>query len=438
MTSQNVSAAQPEKRIASKAAPGAATGNFDKEPAKHGLEWERVGILAGVIFLLFFYTRSCPFPAGTFWDLASARDFDLGFGWIVMPETLALWIVQSSASVIGLKVAFHLGFFFLCAVLTVWIFKGPEVLPGLIILGIFTFALQPLLSFRWIFQLIFIAGILSMFHGTFLRNSFGYTLIPVTAAAAGMGLESWLMVGIIAIYCLTRQEYRLSLILCALIGMLFFPEGAAASITTGFPLSTRFPHPEDVRSLQVIAGLLLVPNLIAMSLIQREDLPLLICYAILGVLSLIAPTYLPAFILVGVMLLLKVFNDISPLTLNVRLTGVLLLGIFVYLFLFMGPGGFRLNSVVRGDSGLALEPFLSFQTSKKLIPAYELGELMWKGIINPTPTDLSLINPGKTVPIVLESGAYHIEFPANTVSEVPVQASPDEPIYIPPLDNEGQ
>lgn len=379
-------------------------------------DWERVIVVAAAIFVLFFYTRACPFPAGTFWDLASARDFDLSPGWVMAPETIALWIAQSSASMLGLKAVYHLVFFFLSCIVGAWVFRSREILPGLLVLAIFTFGLQSALSLRWILQLLFMAGTIAMFEGDFLKGSFGWVLVPVTAAATAMGLNSWLLVALVASYAFVRWEFRLSLVLCALFGLLFFPEGAAGAFSNIFPLASHFPNPEEVTTQTWLAVMFLIPNLLALPLIEEEDLPLLIFYAGIGIFSLVAPAYLPAFILVGVVSLLKVLGDIEPLSLNVRLLGLILIGILVHVMLFLGPTGFRLNPAVQGEAGPALEPLVSTQIERKTIPAHELGELMWKGLVNPSLKELETIRPTTIVPLMLVGNVYQIDLQALNAS----------------------
>lgn len=75
------------------------------------IEWNRIAALVATIAVLFFFTRSAPFPASTYWDLALARDFDLQIGWVMLPETLALSIADSTASLLGLKAVYHIAFF---------------------------------------------------------------------------------------------------------------------------------------------------------------------------------------------------------------------------------------------------------------------------------------------------------------------------------------
>ncbi len=366
------------------------------------MDWERIAILGATLVILFFYTRASPFPAGTYWDLLFARDFDLNIGWALLPEALSYTIVQTSASLIGLKTVYHIAYFLLCAIVAVWVFKGKEILPGIVVLGIFAFGLQPILTLRWTLQLLFLAGLISMFDGPYLKDVFGVALIPVTAAASALGLNSWLLLALIVIHVLVNDEFRLSLILCGLMGILFFPEGAASSVAHA-PLSTLFQRPEDAKMLTLLGGIFLVPNLLALPRMGEEDLPTLIFYALTGILSLVDPSFIPCFILVGTYLIFLNLADIEPLSAGTRLVGILLLAVVLHVSLFLNPIGFSLNPTVRGELGPQLAALMTTNYEQRRIDVHEMGELAWKGLVEIDADDLPTLLAHRSWPITIQN-----------------------------------
>jgi len=379
---------QPEPdRIPAGLQAEAAVGTLEESP----WDWERIAALLATLAVLFFYTRSCPFASGTYWDLLFAREFDLNIGWAVLPESIAFAFAQSAASLAGLKTLCHGLFFLLSCLLLVWIYRGREILPGLIVLGIFAFAMQPLLGLRALLQLIFTVGLLAILDGEWLREKFGVALIPITAAASALGLNSWVLVALVTCYALVRPGFRLTLILSALIGILCFPEGAASAVSNQIPLSMRYPHPEDQLLLSLLAGIFLVPNLIALSRIDEENFPMVIFYAFTGFLALVNFGGMPLFIVTGVVLLLKALSEIEPLGLNTRLAGTVILVILVHLFLFLNPSGFGINPTVRGELGTDVDALLQGRIRSRVVTTHDLGELMWKGLLHLTPDDITAL-----------------------------------------------
>ncbi|NLI78307.1 MAG: hypothetical protein GX442_17960 [Candidatus Riflebacteria bacterium] len=366
------------------------------------MDWERIAILGATLVILFFYTRASPFPAGTYWDLLFARDFDLNIGWALLPEALSYTIVQTSASLIGLKTVYHIAYFLLCAIVAVWAFKGKEILPGIVVLGIFAFGLQPILTLRWTLQLLFLAGLISMFDGPYLKDVFGVALIPVTAAASALGLNSWLLLALIVVHVLVNDEFRLSLILCGLMGILFFPEGAASSVAHA-PLSTLFQRPDDAKMLTLLGGIFLVPNLLALPRMGEEDLPSLIFYALTGILSLVDPSFIPCFILVGTFLIFLNLADIEPLSTGTRLVGILLLAVVLHVSLFLNPIGFSLNPTVRGELGSQLATLMTTNYEQRRIDVHEMGELAWKGLVQIDADDLPTLLAHRSWPITIQN-----------------------------------
>lgn len=401
-------ATEPAEATARAAVPMMFPVAADESDEAPPWDWERIFALLATMTVLFFYTRSCPFSSGTYWDLLFAREFDLNINWALLPETIALGIAQSAASLAGLKTLCHLLFFTLGSLLLNWIFRGREILPGLIVLGIFSFAMQPLLGLRALLQLIFTVGLLALLDSDVLKEKFGVMLIPITAAASALGLNSWVLVALVTSYALFRSEYRLTLILSALVGILCFPEGAASAVSGDMPLSTLFPNPDDQQLMSLIAGIFLVPNLMALSRIDEENFPMVIFYAFTGLLALAHPGGMPLFVVTGVVLLLKALGDIEPLSLNTRLAGTVILVVLIHLFLFLNPSGFAINPTVRGELGSEVEAILQGRIKSRAVTAHDLGELMWKGLLRMKPDDITALPHIPRLRIVEQNGALEL------------------------------
>ena len=319
-----------------------ATGT-EKLESGHQIEWNRIAALVATVAVLFFFTRSAPFPSTTFWELTLARDFDLEVGWVIMPETLSLAVANSSVSLLGLKAIYHISYFFLCCILCLWVFKAREIFPGVMALAIFALSMQSFLSLRMIFQLIFIVSLLTMLSNNRLKNNFGILLIPVTAAASALSLNGWLLVALVACHAFINEDYNLTLVLCALTGLLFFPEGAALSVDPDSVLSWNLASAADINALHMLAGIYLLVNILNLGRLTHEDLPDLVFYAITGFMALFSAANLPIFIAVGVIICFKSFANAKPMPLAWHLIGIVILTAVIHLFLFVNPFGFKLN-----------------------------------------------------------------------------------------------
>ncbi len=374
-------------------------------------EWERILALVATVLVLFFYTRSCPFPAGTYWDLVSARDFDINLGWTVMPEYLAYLVSQSSASLTGLKAIYHIVFFLLLGMMTVWVFRSREILPGLLLLAIFAFGMQPLLTLRQLLQLLFLAGFFTAFSGSFLKNAFGILIVPALAAAGAVGLNTWMLLVFVTCHALFRRGFQWTLVLCGLMGLLIFPESTTNAYTGLMPMASRFIFAEDQYLLWLLGGIFVVPNLLALPLIDEESFPTMIFYSLVTIASLLDPGYGPAFVLTGFFLLSRALHDMMPLSPNVRIVGVVLLAILVHLFLLYSPLGFKINTGIRLELGSELEPVLSGREATMKVRTSQLGELAWKGMLNLKLEDLALIQRLPHVIVKSRSGNFELEIP---------------------------
>ncbi len=392
------------------------------------IEWNRVAALAATVAVLFFFTRAAPFPATTYWELMLARDFDLSLGSVFLPETIALDIVNSSASLLGLKAVYHIVYFLLGCVLCIWVFRNREILPGLLVLAIFSLSMQSFLSFRMLLQLIFVLGLLTILDQDRLKGHFGIVLIPITAAASALTLNSWLMLVLIACHAIFNKNYSLSLIVCGLLGVLFFPEGAAEAVNPGSVLAWQFLPPADQKIMYLLAGIFLLINLITMGHLSYEDLPDLVFYAIAGLIALINPGSLPVFIMMGVIMVLKSVSDLEPMPLNMHLAGIVVLTAIIHLFLFVNPFGLKLNPTIRGQLGKNLSPILDGYTNEQELFNHELGEIAWKGMISLDVQDLEAISSFRNWRLIrLDNGEFEIHPKVAQLAEsVPEVTAPDQ------------
>lgn len=352
-----------------------------KNSVREPIELNRIATIIATVVVLFFFTRSTPFPANTYWELAIARDFDLSAGWVMFPETIALYIEESAASLLGLKALFHVIYFILCSLICVWIFKNREPLPGLIGLSVFAFTMQGFLDLRMLLTSIFVLGLLALLDGNRMKGNFGILLIPIIAAASGLGLNTLLLVMLIICHAVCNKQYNLSLILCAVIGGLFFPEGMEASVSTDSIFNLNFLPKSDMEILYLLSGIFLLVNLISLGRLKKHDLPNLIFYVLTGIASLIYPTTIPIFILMGLFILIKLYSDQKPLQMGHHMFGLLIITAMVYLYLFLNPYGIKLNSGVKGMLGKELAPIMDGYIHEMPINKHDLGELAWKGMI---------------------------------------------------------
>ena len=358
-------------------------GFLKKKPSKESLEWNRLTTIVATIVVLLLFTRSAPFPATTYWELTIARDFiDTSSLSIVLPETLALKIADSSVSLLGLKAIYHVLYFIICSLFCIWIFKCKEPLPGLIGLSVFAFTMQSFLNFRMLITLNFALLLLLLLDNNQFKNKYGLALIPIFAAISGLGLNTLLFITIIICYAFCNTNYKLSIILCALIGGLIFPEGLVIALDTDSLLNWNFMPKSDLEILYVLSGIFLLFNLISLVRATPQDIPCLICYTLTGFFALIWPTTTPVFVMFGIFVLIKLYSDLNPLPLNYQLLGLLGITAMVYLYLFVNPFGIKLNPNIKKQLNTELYPIMEGYKDNIPIEKYNIGELVWKGFIH--------------------------------------------------------
>ncbi len=371
-------------------------------------DWDRIVAITATVFLLFFYTRSCPFYAGTYWDLLTARDFIQGSPWILSPEKITFLIAQSSISLFGLKAIFHTIFFVICGLLSLLIFRGEEVLPGICVLGIFAFGLQPLIGLRQMLVMLFFTVVIILFDTGKFRNAWGIELAPLAAISAVLGLPTWLLFVYVFFHVALRKNYSISLLFFVFLGTLLFFDNSLGALLGTFSLGENFPHPENVQLLSLLAGIFLIPNILTLPLVEYRQVPNLLFFTVCGFASLIFPGFTPLFILTGTIILLRSLSTIKPLSLNITIIVVIFLIIFIHLFLLLSPSGFRLNPTVRGQLGENLNSLLAGKVRSQPIRPCEIGEVSWKGLLTLVDEDILGLHRYPRLWLVENSGKFSI------------------------------
>lgn len=352
------------------------------KPSKESLEWNKITTIVATIVVLLLFTRSAPFPATTYWELTIARDYiDTSILGIIFPETLTLKIADSSLSLLGLKAIYHILYFVHCSLLCIWIFKNKEPLPGLIGLSVFAFTMQSFLNLRMLITLNFVICLLLLLDKNQLKNRIGLILIPIFAAASGLGLNTLILLSLIFCHAFCNPKYKLSLIVCALIGGLIFPEGFISALDTDSLLNWNFMPKSEMEILYVLSGIFLLLNLISLVRTVPQDIPYLIYYALTGFFALIWPTTTPVFVLMGLFILIRLYSDLKPLGLNFQMLGLLTITAMVYLYLFVNPFGIKLNPNIKKQLSTELYPIMEGYKDNIPIEKFNIGELVWKGFI---------------------------------------------------------
>jgi len=299
-------------------------------------------------------------------------------------------------------------------------------MPGVLLLAVFSLSMQSFLSLRMLLQLIFIAGTLTILDNNRLKNNFGVILIPITAAASGLSLNSWLLVVMVACHAFYNDKYSPTLVLCALTGLLFFPEGAATAVDRTSVLAWQFLPDADTKIMYLLSGIFLLINLVSLHRLGHEDMPHLFFYAITGFMAVINPASVPIFILMGLTMLLKCFSEVEPLPLNYHLAGIITLTAIIHVFLFVNPFGFKLNPAVRGQLGKDLSPLLEGYVSEQTVYNHEIGELVWKGLVSLEHEDL---------PVIASKRDWKIVRLGNGEFELKMQQQAFDKVYAPKLPN---
>ena len=376
---------------------------------KETIEWNKLTTIIATIVVLFFFTRSAPFPSTTFWELTIARDFSFDTN-VLYPETIALKVEDSSLSLLGLKAIYHVIYFIICSLFCIWIFRNKEPLPGLVTLSIFAFSMQVFLNLRMLLTILFIMCMLFLLDQRLMQNKFGFVFIPIMAAASGLGLNTPLLISLIASYCIFNKNYRFSLVFCALLGGFFFPEGFVSFLKTDSIFNWNFIPESELRILYVLSGLFLLFNLVSLPRMSSQDFPLLVFYAITGFFSLLQPTTIPVFITFGLFFFIKLYSDLNPLPLIFQMLGLLLITTMVYLYLFINPFGIKLNPSVKNQLGKELAPLEDGFYDRLEIEKYNLGELIWKPIITCDQDKIkNLLKKDKLILTRTPGGEYRIK-----------------------------
>ncbi len=380
-------------------------GFAQAKPSKE-LEWNKIATIIATIVVLLFFTRSAPFPSSTYWELTIARDFiDSSSPLILFPETIALAISNSSISLIGLKAIYHIIYFILCSAFCLWIFKTKEPLPGLVGLSIFSFTMQSFLNLRMLLTLTLLIILLLLLDKKIIQNKFGLILIPIFAAASGLGLNTNILISLVLCYILCNPNFKISLILCSLLGGLIFTDGFVASLNYDSIVNWSFMPKTEMEILYVLSGIFLLINIVSIVRISSSDLPIVIFYAITGFFALMQPNTISIFVTMGLFVFIKLYSDQKPLSLNFQMLGLLIITAMVYLYLFINPFGIKLNPNIRSQLTPELSTLMDGYTDNIQIDKYNLGELAWKNIIRYEPSKIRSIFQNSKELLLVRRGA---------------------------------
>ena len=344
--------------------------------------WNRIATIIATIAMFFLFTRSAPFPAGTFWELSIARDFYKSIDGVFLPEVCALSIIEFSSSFFALKAIYHILFFLICSGLSIFVFRGKELTQGLVTLCVFALFMQAAFPLRQ--MLLILSVLISVFtlESKIKELYKGIILIFPTAVLTAMGLNSWIIFLFVLCYVIVDyKKYKPMLLFFVAAGIVLFPKGIEMCFDSSNLLNRCYFIKNDKNLLCVFACLFFLVNLIFIRRLVKYELEKLIFYFLIGVLSCFYFNYMPIFLFVGLMLLIKCFTKSEPLGLNVQLSGVMILTVIVHFYLFFHPIGLKLNPTVNKHIGKNLTPILDGYVSSLILENSDIGELVWKNII---------------------------------------------------------
>ncbi len=344
----------------------------------------RVLVLMALMFVITLFTRAAPFGPGLYWDLLAARDFSFGQA-LLAPERLMLWFQHSRVGLVGLQSLTHLVFMAIMIMLLARAGQAEEPLPGLVMTTMLGLGMVHLFDLRALLSALVMLMVLSVLRGTVLRDAVGGTLVIPFAIASLAGLQPLLLLLPVVTTVFLREGFRGSLIVCALGGTLLNPDMLLDLLKPqATPLSVRFALDSDLRAQTLLAGILLMPNLLALPAVCRRQLPLWFTYLVAGLLCLSDAVYLPQLIVIGAFLLLDHFEMQAVLTAWQRLFGVLLLACVLHLYLYLNPPvvvvpTLMAPSVEQVEGGLA-GPAPATTTVYLTTPAFSLNIRVREGI----------------------------------------------------------
>lgn len=398
--------------------------------AEAGAWWFSPGVclLIGLVVVIAVFTRTAPFAPGLFWDLLGARDLTHRLA-LLAPERLALWLEHSRAGLLGLRCLNHLLFLALMIVLLARASQAEEPLPGVIVVVLLGLGLVHLLDLRGLISALCMLLVLSPLRGNGLRDAVGGALVIPFAVASLAGLHPLLLLLPVVTTVFIREGFRGSLILCALGGMALNPDTFTGLLQlTPPPLAVRFAPAGDVQAMTLLAGILLLPNLLALPGISQRQLPMWFTYLVTGFLCLADPAFLPQLIVIGAFLLIEHLQAVSPMSASSRVVATVVLTVVLHCYLYLNPPGFSLNTGVRADIGAeALERLHLGEEIR--IEARQAGELAWK---------YPLLSIDPELVALWREQRRHLLVRMRTADDVMLQPEPDAPavgagVAIPPI-----
>lgn len=348
------------------------------------INWNRFLTIFAVIAVLFLFTRSAPLPAGTFWELVVAKDFAANNDtFVLLPELLALKLVNPQTDLLGLKALHHILFFLICSGLAFYVFKGKEKTLGLLVLCVFALFTQTTFHIRDLFLSFYLLSFFIIIDSKISVKIKGFILTAITALCSLMGLEGWILIIIAFCYSyFSKNKINIYQLVCILIGYLVYPKGIEINFNSNLIINKDFIYGNDINILLSFSLILLILNCFFIKKLVQNERPLMVFYVLLLILTTINFKFLPLFLLTGIICSIKGFSKCEVISFNFRVFYIVTLTIIIYFYLTFNPFGFKLNNEVNKQISKNLASIINGYDSFIILESNDLGEIFWKDIIS--------------------------------------------------------
>lgn len=348
------------------------------------IKWGRIATVLAVVSILFLFTRSALLPAGTFWELSAARELVAsGENNAWFPELLALNLVGSSSSLIGLKALHHILFSLICCGLTFYLLKGKEFAPGLLVLCLFALFAQSCFHIRHLFAVFLLLCFVLTVDSKLSLKLKGLFFFLITAVSTIMGIEGWLIVCFALFYFLFGNgKMTIPLLICVLAGYAVYPNGVAASFNYELLVNRNFVVTSDSYFMVGFAVVLFVFNAVLFNKIKFSERSILFFSLLMAVLTILDLKFAALFLFFEMLLFVKSCSKCELLSINIHISLIMILTMAVYYYLFNNSFGLNLNSNVNKQIGKNLDSITNGYESSLILESKDIGELIWKKIIS--------------------------------------------------------